>query len=279
MDSSDVKQAGRQAKNQAEKVANHPWFEKLARAGYVMSGLVHAMIGWICIRLATGSGGESADQSGALSEFASAPAGAILLGIGAVAMFALALFHVAEIVFGSVRREDGTDKMKEIGKAVGKAGVYAALGMTAMTFALGGSKDSGDDAQSATSSFMGNPFGRFLIIAVGLVIIAIGIYHVYSGITKKFLENLNPSGDAKIGRGIEVTGQAGYIAKGIALTGVGALVAWASITTDTDKARGMDAAFKEILALPAGGIILIAIGIGFMLYGVFCVLRAKYQQM
>ena len=43
-------------------------------------------------------------------------------------------------------------------------------------------------------------------------------------------------------------------------------------------ASGMDAAFGEILTLPAGGIMLIAIGVGFMVYGVYSVLRAKYQQ-
>ena len=40
-------------------------FERLARAGHVVSGLLHLLIAYIIFRLAFGSGG-SADQSGAL---------------------------------------------------------------------------------------------------------------------------------------------------------------------------------------------------------------------
>lgn len=62
--SNSVKQAGNSAKQGARNVTNSRWFEYFARAGYIMSGLVHAMIGWISIRLATGSdSGEDADQS------------------------------------------------------------------------------------------------------------------------------------------------------------------------------------------------------------------------
>lgn len=62
----------RRAEDAAEEVAEHPVFEGLARAGFVVSGLVHLLIGAIALRIALGSGGE-ADQSGALRSIASAP--------------------------------------------------------------------------------------------------------------------------------------------------------------------------------------------------------------
>ena len=50
----------------AAQVAQNSVFERFARAGYIVSGLLHLAIGYLAIRIALGSGGGSADQSGAL---------------------------------------------------------------------------------------------------------------------------------------------------------------------------------------------------------------------
>lgn len=274
-----VKQAGRSAKNSAKSATNSRWFEYLARAGYIMSGLVHAMIGWISIRLATGSdSGEDADQSGALASFADAPAGSALLIIGGIAMIALALMHLTEIFFGGAREEEGKDKILALGKAAGKAVTYAFLAFTALRFGLGSGSDDSGGSEDAAEPFLASGVGRILVALVGIGIIAVGAYHVYKGLKKKFLEDLNAAGDANVSKAIEVTGMVGYAAKGVALVGVGVMVMWAAASVDKEKASGMDAAFGEILTLPAGGIMLIAIGVGFMVYGMYSVLRAKYQQ-
>jgi hypothetical protein len=51
----------------ATQMAQNSVFERFARAGYVVSGLLHLTIGYLAIRIALGSGGGSADQSGALA--------------------------------------------------------------------------------------------------------------------------------------------------------------------------------------------------------------------
>lgn len=266
------------AQGAASEAKNSKWFEYVARIGYVMTGLIHAMIGWICLRLGlTGDSGESADQSGAIGAFADAPGGAALLFIGGVAMAALALTHLLDVFYGSGRRSK--KKASGILKAISKAVMYAALAYTSIQFALGDSSDSGDSAESAAEPFLSSPTGKAIVMGVGVIIIIVGLYHVYKGISRKFHQDLSPSGDAQIGQLVDKTGLVGYVAKGIALMGVGAMVMWAGFTADADKARGLDAAFKEALDLPGGGIALAAIGIGFILYGIYSVLRAKYQEM
>jgi uncharacterized protein DUF1206 len=49
----------------ATQVAQNSVFERFAPAGYVVSGLLHLTIGYLAIRIALGSGGGTADQSGA----------------------------------------------------------------------------------------------------------------------------------------------------------------------------------------------------------------------
>lgn len=50
-----------------------------AGVGFVVSGILHIMIGWIAFRIATGSGGGEASNSGAMAQIAATPGGQILL--------------------------------------------------------------------------------------------------------------------------------------------------------------------------------------------------------
>lgn len=80
------KKAGRKAKDgagrDAKQADNSRALEMLARIGFVVLGVLHLIIGWLAIRIATGdSGGEEASNSGPLAEIAEAPGGKILLWV------------------------------------------------------------------------------------------------------------------------------------------------------------------------------------------------------
>lgn len=274
-----AKRAARSAESAAEQVAEHPVLEALARAGFVVSGLVHVLIGGIALGLATGSRGGEADQSGALRAVASAPGGAVLLAVGGVAMAALALWHVAEAWFGARQERETTDIVKHVARTLGKAVVYAALAVTALRFAVGGSSSSEQQTDSMTSTLMASPGGRLLVGVLALVIIAIGGYHVVAGVTRRFEKELEGHRGRQVSRAVTVSGVAGYVAKGVALLAVGALFGWAAITADPDKAGGLDAALSTMASLPAGTVLLALVGVGLILFGVFSILRSRYADM
>ena len=56
--------SNRTSSSTATQVAKNSVFERFARAGYVVSGLLHLTIGYLAIRIALGSGGGNADESG-----------------------------------------------------------------------------------------------------------------------------------------------------------------------------------------------------------------------
>ena len=66
--SNQAERAARETGRQAKRVADSRWFELTARAGYVGSGIVHLLIGYLAILLGVGnaSSGSETDQSGAL---------------------------------------------------------------------------------------------------------------------------------------------------------------------------------------------------------------------
>ena len=70
----------------ATQIAQNSVFERFARAGYVVSGLLHLTIGYLAIRIALGVGGGTADQSGALAAVAAKPGGIVALWVAVVAL-------------------------------------------------------------------------------------------------------------------------------------------------------------------------------------------------
>ena len=82
------------------QVAQNSVFERLARAGYIVSGLLHLAIGYLAIRIALGSGGGSADQSGALAAVAAKPGGIVALWVAVVAFLVMALWRLVETALG-----------------------------------------------------------------------------------------------------------------------------------------------------------------------------------
>lgn len=276
---SSAREGAESVENAAEDVTEHPAFENVARGGFVMSGLVHLLIGVFALRMALGDSSENADQSGALRTVADAPGGNALLWIGGLAMAALVIWHLAEAWFGAKWEQDAKKRVTHVVKTLGKAVVYGALAGTALRFAAGGSSDSGQQTSQLTAGLMDNSAGRVLIVVVGLVVMGIGGYHVFKGASRGFEDDVRVPDGQKMAGAILVAGVLGYIAKGIALVGVGLMFLWAAIGADPEKATGLDGALQTLASLPAGGIALAVVGAGLILYGVYAVLRSRYAPM
>ncbi|MDO5661931.1 MAG: DUF1206 domain-containing protein [Brachybacterium sp.] len=272
---------GQKAENAAARAERSRGLQIAARIGFVMSGLVHLLIGWVALRLALGSsGGEEADQGGAMSSIADAPGGVVLLGVGGLGLACLGIWFLLQAWFEARRQRDTKDTVKEAVTNGAKAVVYAVLAFTALRLAfVGGSSDGDESTQSATSSVIGNPVGQVLVVIVGLVVIGVGGYHVYKGATRKFEEDLRrgPSGHASTA--VVGTGIAGFVAKGVALGAVGVLLGWAGIEGESDKAAGLDGALRMMAGLPAGTILLGLVGVGLILFGIYSFFLARYADL
>ena len=81
------------------------------------------------------------------------------------------------------------------------------------------------------------------------------------------------------GRTVVGLGVFGYIAKGIALAFTGALFTIAALRADPEQAVGLDGGLRELSELPLGKVILAVIGVGFVAYGVYCLIRARLARL
>jgi hypothetical protein len=257
--------------------------ENLARVGLVSYGVVHLLVAWLALQLAWGTSSESADQSGALSTVAESPVGKPLLWIIALGMIALAVWQALEVVRWrsgwSASGDARTKAVRKSAKAVAKAVVYAALAVLAIRFATGGGGSSSQQQQSTTAGVFAWPAGRWLVGLAGLVLVGVGVYHVYKGVTKHFLKEIDlaqapPSATRLVTR----LGQVGYPGKGIALGVVGGLFVWAAVTFDPEKASGLDGALRTILDAPFGQVLLTLVALGIAAFGAYLLVRARYPE-
>ena len=268
------------AGGKAEQAGDSASLEGLARVGLIAYAVVHLLVGWLALQLAWGaSASKSADTSGALKTLADQPFGKILLWLVALGLVALALWQASEAIWGDRHREAAERVPKQVTSGA-KAVIYAALGVSAASIALGWGSWSSQSQQQATSGVLAWPAGYMIVVVTGLIIIGVGVAGVVKGVKKSFLEEIDTSSMSPVAReGVARLGQFGYIAKGVALGVVGGLLSYAALTFVRQKAQGLDGALQAILAQPFGRYLLTAVALGFLAFGLFALLQSRYRRM
>jgi hypothetical protein len=262
------------SENAARTAEQSTVFRVLARAGYVVLGILHIVIGLIAISISRGGGGQ-ADQGGAMEQIRQNPLGVVLLWLIVVGLVALAIWQIAEAFL-----ERDPDEKKKWGhrvKYIGTAVAYLAIAATALVYALGGQSDS-SQTQTLSAQVLATPGGVILLVLIGLAVGAVGVAFIARGVTRAFEKHLAlPPGS--LGKGIVILGVVGYVAKGIAVAVTGILFVVAALTHDPAAAGGLDAALRGLAELPFGPVVLWVVGAGLVLYGLFCFARARYARM
>lgn len=262
----------------AAEVAQNGVFERFARVGYVVNGLLHLIVGYLAIRVAFGDGG-TADQTGALAALAATkPGGQLALWIAVAALLSMGLWRLVETVLGRScdRKSDGTKSdVSSRAKALGLAAVYLAFAYSAFGFARGAGRPADQQNSSISARLMATTGGTIALIGCGVVIVAVGCYHVYKGASRNFVDDLKGKSSDLVRR----LGVAGYIGKGVVIALTGALVIVAACRSEPKKASGLDGALKTLGGQHYGPVLLIAAGLGIITYGLYSFVMARSTKM
>ncbi|MGX5770969.1 DUF1206 domain-containing protein [Microbacterium trichothecenolyticum] len=276
--------AGGRVKSNAKQLAlgaeSSSVFEVVARAGYVANALIHALIGVIVIVIASGGKGEG-DQAGAMKAVAAAPAGFVVLWLIAIGLCALGVWHAAEGLLARDRSGDTKGAARKWGRRLaewGQAAVFLALGLISAAVAIGARPDADQTAEHASRALLRVPGGSIVLAGIGLVIAIAGIAFVAMGVRRSFRARMRIP-DGAPGRWVMVLGVSGFVAKGVALFSLGALLTVSAFLTDADTAGSLDGAVDAMLALPLGPALTWTIGVGFLAYAAFTVARARFARM
>ncbi|HEU5031073.1 MAG TPA: DUF1206 domain-containing protein [Spirillospora sp.] len=270
--------AGGGVRRAGRRVAGHSAFHIFCRSGLVARGVLYLLIGWLAVQIGLGDGGHEADKQGALQTVADKPGGTAMLWLLAAGFAGLALWRFAEAAFGQPVA-DGRKATKRLA-SLGRGVFYSAGAVTVLNFVLGqGGSSSNEQSKTYTARAMEHPGGRWLVLAVGAGFLAWGVGSVVGAVRRKFLERLNT---ARMGpntrRFVKTLGVVGRASRGIVFGGVGVFLAYAAITFDPGKAKGLDGTLRQFADTPAGPWLLIVVAAGLLVFGAYSFCEARWRK-
>jgi hypothetical protein len=276
---SSVHHLGDHAEAAARRAANNPWVERLARLGFAAKGIVYMTVGALATQAALGSGGATTDTQGAIATIGQQPFGRVLLAVLALGLLGHALWRFVE---AAVDPGHAGGDAKGIGKRIGYAvlGVaYIGLSLTAARLISGSGGTGGNATQDWTARLMAQPFGRWLVGLLGLLVIGIGLYQLYQSYSAKFQEKLQLGQMSQTERHWAIrSGRFGLAARGVVFGIVGGFLVQAALQYNPDKAQGLGGALQTLAQQPFGPWLLGIVAIGLIAYGVYMLISARYRR-
>lgn len=266
------------SRSTAARAQRSPAIRAAARLGYAVNGLLNVTIGVLALTVAVSGASGNASPGGALNGLAQAPGGQVLIWVIAIGMAALGLWQFASAVLepSGDSKQRWMTRLKFIGKGV----AYLAIAAIALRVAMrgGGGGGGGSSEEDLTAQLLATPGGVILIVLIGLIALGVGGYMILKGAKKKFLDDITPP-TGTVGTAVTVLGVVGYIARGVAIGVIGILFITAAFTSDASQAGGLDDALSALATLPFGQVVLVAIAVGFIAYGVYSFARARYARL
>ena len=268
----------REAQVGGEKVARSRGFEWLARSGFVARGLIYGIIGILAIKLAVGAGGRTTNQQGALQTIAHQPFGEVLLILAAIGLAGYALWRLLHALLGHgpEASDSGFDRVAAFGSGI----VYAGLCAIAVEILLGpGSSGGSSNASKTTAGVFSWPAGAWLVGIGGAVLIGIGLYQGYRGISKDFLkESKTEQMSARVRNWIEWIGSFGHLARMVVFGLVGVFLIRAAIDYNPNRAVGLDGALAKLAQASYGPFLLGLVAAGLIAFGLYSLSDARYRR-
>ncbi|MCO4276456.1 DUF1206 domain-containing protein [Pseudarthrobacter sp. HLT3-5] len=266
-----------EAADAVEEASDTKALDVVARSGFGVMALLHIIVGFIAIALAFGQPGQ-AEATGAIEQLGANPWGPAVLWSCVVACTGLALWQLSEATLRA-RRLPNAQRLGKLISSGCLAIVYGSVGLSFAGFAVGIRGDSGDTTRDISTALLDAPFGLPVLVAVGLTTMGVGVYFVVKGVRRGFKEELFRFEGTRRGRLIDALGVTGHVAKGIALNLAGLLFVIAAGKQSPEESTGLDGSLKALRDHPFGPHLLVAIGAGFICYGLFALVRARFGRM
>jgi len=270
-------------KDEAQRISQSArgWIIPLARFGYAAKGVVYLIIGGLAALAAFTGGGRTTDSRGAFEEVLSKSYGKLLLGTVAIGMAAYAIWRIVQAVKDTENKGSGAKGIaRRIGYAVIGA-IHVGLAYSAVKLILGSGGESRGDAASKewTAKLLEQPFGQWLVGAVGLGFIAFAVSQFYKAYTVKFREKLETNEmDEKTQTFATRTGQAGLSARGVVFGIIGFFLIQAAMHSSAGEARGLSGALRALEQQSYGQWLLGIVALGLIAYGFYMLVQARYRR-
>lgn len=251
------------------------WVDRAGRFGFVAKGVVYAIVGGYALKVALGRGGAFLDKEAVARKVELQAYGQVLLAILGAGLACYAAWRLVQaIVDPRGENRDGMGIAKRIGSA-GSAAVHGLLALTVFQTLAG----DGHGRGTWLARVIAKPGGKWLVIAIGLVMIGSGVYQLVRAYRASFARDLSQSEMSPAERTwARRVGRYGLVARGIVFPIAGWFFVKAGLETDASQAKGTGAALRAIWRAPFGNTLLLLVATGLIAYAVLMVLEARYRR-
>lgn len=249
----------------------------LARAGMLTKGIIYCLAGILTTIAVMAETGQKTSTKGVLDFVNSQPFGKVLLFIMGVGLLGYVVWQLYRAIEDPENEGDDKEGMaKRIGYA-GSAVAYGALSFLAFKMSFDGGSLGGSQKKKIIASLLEDTWGQYVIGIIGLGLLSAGIYNIYNAYKEKFKEKVNLSSlSTGHKKAFERLGKVGLTARGIVYGIIAYFLVRAAIEANPQQAGGTGKAF-EFLQNVGGQILLGAIAIRFICYGVFEIYKSRYR--
>lgn len=252
----------------------------LGRMGLATYGVVHLLVAYLAVHVALGTGAapDKADKTGALQAVAGSAGGVWPLWVVSIGMGALTVWQLSEALLGH-RRMRGGRLLARRAVNVGEAVLFGYLCYASGRIASGGKSPSDADQSSLVAKLLAQPYGKWLVVIVGVAVLVGAALLAHHGLTKAFRRELDLSGASATVRHVATRlGQVGYPALACVYGIAGLLVIVAALRSQPDKATGLDTALRTLAAQPYGPYLLLLTAAGLAAFGAYALFDARYRR-
>ena len=234
------------------------------------------IVGGLAAASGAGRGGSTGGQENAFRTILRQPFGRVVLGIMALGLIGYTLWRFVSAATDSEHR--GGDA-KGLGVRIGSAFrgvVYAGIAFEVIRLLMhrGGGSGGDTQAQHWTSELMKQPFGPWLVGAVGLGIVGYGAYQLYAAWDAKLSKRINLGEiDSRVRRKVIAISRFGIGARGVVFFIIGGSLVMAAVKHSPSRARSTSGALES---LPDP--VLVLVGLGLAAYGVYALVNARYRR-
>ena len=264
------------ASDEAEDAARHPWGRAVRRTGWFAKGVVYLIISFLCLQIAFGKTSGSANAQGAFDAIARRPFGTAMLIIVAVGLLA---FAVDRFLTATVLAEGRVERIKRFA-TFGTGVAYLILAVVAAMTAAGNGKSGNGNPARPTSFLLSLPLGTWLVAAIGIGLLIFALSEFRHAARGDATDALKLTGfSARARRAVARIEAAGIAGHGLSFALIGYFVIQAGVTHDPRRAESLDGALLRLAREPYGTALITLTAVGLLLYGVHCMIQARWRRL
>ena len=255
------------------------WEELLGRVGLVAKGVSYGLVGVLAAGVAAGLGGKATSRQGALHDLAGTGFGKFVIVLLIIGFVAYAAWRVMQAV--TVRE---SDEKKAWGKRIAyfaRAAVYVSLAFSAgrIVTGSGGGQSQNQKAHKTTAVVLSWPGGTWLVGIAGAVLIGVGLWNLYRGLSRKFEDKWRGGMSSAAREWGGRAGVVGHAARFVVFTLIGVFAIKAASDYNPKDAVGLDGALQKLAHQSYGSYLLGLTAAGLIAYAIYCFFDARYRDL